>query len=90
MNFDSLSAEHDKGDFRLIKYEHWELRSIAFTYPNQTVGCAFDVTAISVSWNNHLQQPGSLCQLPQLYNKKEKYIFMFMRYVLTTIQNLEA
>ena len=31
MNFDSLSAEHDKHDIRLIKYEHWELRSIAFT-----------------------------------------------------------
>ena len=59
-------------------------------YQNLTVGCDFDVTAISISWNNCLWQLGSLCQLPQLYNKKVTNIFMFMRCVLTTVQDLEA
>ena len=54
------------------------------------VWCDFDVTTVSISRNNRLRRPGSLRQLPQLYNKKVKNIFMFTRYVHTTSQDLEA
>ena len=57
---------------------------------NLKVWCDFDVTTISISWNNRLWWLGSLCQLPQLYNKKVKNIFMFMRYIYTTAQDLES
>jgi len=62
----------------------------AFTLDPPNCGCDFDVTTVSISWNNHLQRPGGLCQLPQLSNKKVKNIFMFMRCVRTTVQNLVA
>jgi hypothetical protein len=85
MSFDSLFAERDRRDFGLSRCIWTPTGERA-----KQVWCDFDMTTISISWNNHLRFPGSLRQLPQLYNKKLKNIFMFMRYVHTTAQDLEA
>ena len=89
-NTQNQAEQFNDCDFGLIEYECQKPRSIAFTLSKSDSWSGFDVTAISISWNNHLRRPGSLRQLSQLYNKKVKNIFMFMRYVDTTVQNLEA
>jgi hypothetical protein len=100
MNFEFLSAERDKRDFGLNGFELRQDRSPRSVraisahqhspYRNLKVGCDFDVTTVSISRNNRLRRPVSFRQLQQLDNKKIKNIFMFMRYVYTTAQDLEA
>jgi hypothetical protein len=48
------------------------------------------VTTVSITRNNSLRRPVSLCQLPPLYNKKIKNRSMFMRYTFTIPQGLEV
>ena len=49
MNFDSLSAEHDKRDFGLIEYECWKPMWQPFQSP-ETI--TFDDQETSVSFHN--------------------------------------
>ena len=47
MDFDFLSAEHDKHDLGLNGFEPKQEQRLALPDQNLTVGCDFDVTTIS-------------------------------------------